>query len=61
MSTLSPEDSADSAIAQEALLTRMRSDPLYAEELMRQFMASLPSSDTPSPTPKMRLYFLPIT
>jgi hypothetical protein len=34
MSMLSPGDSADSAIAQEALLTRMRSDPLYAEELM---------------------------
>jgi hypothetical protein len=52
MSTLSPGDSADSAIAQEALLTRMRSDPLYAEELMRQFKASLPSSDTTPPIPK---------
>ncbi len=52
MSTLSPGDSADSAIAQEALLMRMRSDPIYAEELMRQFMASLPPQDTTPPTPK---------
>jgi hypothetical protein len=59
MSTLSPGDSAGSAIAQEALLTRMRSDPLYAEELMRQFMASLPSSDTPPPTPKYAPLFPP--
>jgi hypothetical protein len=31
MSTLSPEESADSDAAQEALLTRMHSDPIYAE------------------------------
>jgi hypothetical protein len=59
MSTLSPGDSADSAIAEEALLTHMRSDPLYAEELMRQFMASSPSSDTTPPTPKNAPLFSP--
>jgi hypothetical protein len=55
MRTLSPGDSADSAIAQEALLTRMRSDPLYAEELM----TSLPSLDTTPPTQKNASLFRP--
>jgi hypothetical protein len=53
MSTLSPEESADSDVAQEALLTRMLSDPIYAEELMRQFMASQnttpPTTQTTTP------------
>jgi hypothetical protein len=47
--TSSPEESADSDVAQEALLTRMRSDPIYVEELMRQFMAS---KNTTPPTPQ---------
>ncbi len=59
MSTLSPGDSADSTTAQEALLTRMCSDPIYAEELMRQFMASLPPQDTTPPTPKKTLPVFP--
>ena len=47
MSTLSPGGSADSEYAQEALLSRMRSDPIYAQELMRQFTASFPQASFP--------------
>ncbi len=59
MSTLSPGDSADSARAQEALLMRMRSDPTYAEQLMRQFMASPPPQDNLPPTPKNTMPVFP--